>query len=77
MSAEADWDGAFTGRALVHWCFFIDSVHTAGTLWMIWRYAVDNFANTPYLATTLWPVSAAPMFVGESFFPSPHIRADL
>ena len=53
-------------RSLVHWCFLVDTVHTAGTLWMIWVYAVDNFANVNYLATTLWPVSAAPLFAGVS-----------
>ena len=53
-------------RALVHWCFFMDSVHTAGTLWMLWRYTVDHFADNQYLLTALWPVSAAPLFVGES-----------
>ena len=52
-------------RALVNWCFIVDTAHTAGTLWMIWVYAVDNFSNTRYLGITLWPISAAPLFVCE------------
>ena len=50
----------------MHWCFFLDTVHSAAVLWMLWHYSVDNFANYGYLITTLWPMSAAPLFVGAS-----------
>ena len=51
-------------RALVHWCFLVDTVHSSMALWVLWRYSVDNFMNFDFLATTLWPVSASPLFVG-------------
>ncbi|RDX48958.1 hypothetical protein OH76DRAFT_1404148 [Lentinus brumalis] len=58
-------------RGLVHWCFLLDTAHSGAALWMIWHYAVDNFADYDYLTTTLWPVSATPLFVGTSLVSAP------
>ncbi|KAI0700382.1 hypothetical protein C8T65DRAFT_831590 [Cerioporus squamosus] len=62
-------------RGLVHWCFLLDTAHTGAALWMLWHYAVDNFANYDFLTTTLWPVSATPLFVGAVSAPIQHLFA--
>ncbi|RPD72800.1 hypothetical protein L226DRAFT_147466 [Lentinus tigrinus ALCF2SS1-7] len=62
-------------KGLVHWCFFLDTVHSGAVLWMLWNYAVDNFANYDFLTTTLWPVSATPLFVALVSTPIQHLFA--
>lgn len=51
-------------RVLVHWCFLVDTGHSMAALWLLWHYSVNNFTKVSFLSTTLWPVSAAPLFVG-------------
>ncbi|KAI0742385.1 hypothetical protein C8Q80DRAFT_1346169 [Daedaleopsis nitida] len=62
-------------RALVHWCFFVDTVHSATALWVLWRYSVDHFADHAFATMTLWPVSAIPLFVGAVSAPIQHLFA--
>ncbi|KAI0753719.1 hypothetical protein C8Q74DRAFT_332216 [Fomes fomentarius] len=62
-------------RALVHWCFLVDTVHSMTALWLLWHYSVNNFTKVSFLATTLWPVSAAPLFVALVSGPIQHLFA--
>ena len=57
-------DHARVRRLLVHWTFFVDTVHYAAVIYMLWDYGVANFMNTSVLVAAPWPFTATPIWTG-------------
>ncbi|GBE81317.1 hypothetical protein BKA93DRAFT_822805 [Sparassis latifolia] len=50
-------------QAMVCWTFAVDTTHTAASVWMLWYYLVQNFANAPVIGTLPWPYLSLPIFI--------------
>ncbi len=52
------------GRAMVNWCFLVDSAHSIAALWLLWDISVRHFSDTGFVSLTAWPIASIPLFVG-------------
>ncbi|KAJ6518317.1 hypothetical protein C8R47DRAFT_1086566 [Mycena vitilis] len=48
-------------RCLVAWEFFINTFHSAASIYLIWLYLADNFLDVAFLEATPWPLTAVPL----------------
>ncbi|KAJ7983148.1 hypothetical protein DFH06DRAFT_716207 [Mycena polygramma] len=68
LSKRQNEDSVAT-RCLVAWEFFIDTFHSAASIYFIWLYLVDNFLNAAFLEAAPWPLTAVPLLIALSACP--------
>ncbi|PIL26511.1 hypothetical protein GSI_12269 [Ganoderma sinense ZZ0214-1] len=62
-------------RAIVNWCFLVDSAHCIAALWLLWDISVRHFADTDFVSLTTWPIASIPLFIGATAAPTQHLFA--
>ncbi|KAM5539595.1 hypothetical protein V8D89_006704 [Ganoderma adspersum] len=62
-------------RAMVNWCFLVDSAHSIAALWLLWDISVRHFADTTFVSLTTWPIASIPLFVAMTAAPIQQLFA--
>lgn len=58
---RADFKDVLAVRSTVMFLFLLDTVHSAGAVYMIWGYLVSGYGNVATMAVALWPYPFTPI----------------
>ncbi|KIK64734.1 hypothetical protein GYMLUDRAFT_240695 [Collybiopsis luxurians FD-317 M1] len=56
-------------KLMIAWELFIDTAHTALSVYMLWAYVVDNFDSKAYILTNPWHLTFPPALTALSACP--------